>query len=433
MLNRGNIIYSLNIQEYATPIEKTENNLVSKSVFKDNRDNFAGSITFSDKNMADDNHKSRTNTHNGVHDSAHNSVHNSVHNGSKSKLPGKSQNTDSPDNHNIPNVKISFFEINNGDTDIKFNDGAAGSFKISDIIRYILKDCIDNIGTDDEIFLHIKKLFFRYDGDNIIFKPYANSPITGNLEVLLKIARSIKIYEKAKLNDILVEVNVNGGGNKKSKCESKIKYFNYVFNGHILETINSIIQMISNDNTKIDLLYKLQRYSTNIMNKINQYIHHELMALSNKENNLDDIMAKLTESKKNLHDKINITERELLIQNQKLDSYVDKIDTYNKYISNQQNKITENTNAANIVDIVDIVEVPANPKAQELLILEGGNLSQSIENKLSEKLSEKLGKTVASLFDDNENDNGFEEIYGDVTNMSIMNDLSDENSIHKML
>ena len=92
--------------------------------------------------------------------------------------------------NDIPDVQIVFTELEKGDTNIQFGDDKKRQFKISDILKYVLKDQMIDINTNDETFFHIKKIFFNYDKKGIIFRSYDNSPITGNLEILLNIAKN---------------------------------------------------------------------------------------------------------------------------------------------------------------------------------------------------------------------------------------------------
>lgn len=418
MLNRGSIVYSLNKgnSDYMfSEKNKDTGNLVLNDargitpIVKDTNvrgisQSFAEPIKFSEKDSLDSDRP-------------------------KNNIERMTENPNHKNINNVQDIRISFTDLENADTIIEFGSGGVRQFKISDVLRYVSKDCVTNIHTDEETFFHIKKLFFSYNKDHIIFRSYEKSPITGNLEILLKISQKIKIYEKNKLNDILDKTN------DRIKCESKIKYFNYALNNHILKIISNVMQVVHKDNQYIDIVCKLQNYAVNIMNKINQYIYQELDLLSKKDIFVDNLMEKIIDSKKNLQSKLESLEREINIQNGKLDAYTEKLNIYDNNMKNsidQSLVLRGGTTESASVNINN--NSPAN-KSVELRdntasSFSGASLSQSIEN----KLNEKLGKTIDDLFNGND-DNGFDEETHIATNNAMIDILSDDdtNSIYRML
>lgn len=349
---------------------------------------------------------------------------------SDKKSPKSNETSDNGNNKNTPDIErkddtsdiqISFIEDGEHDTNIKIGNNGTNQLRISEILMYVAKDYMSDICTEDTSFYHIKMMFFSCDKDNIVFRSYEKSPITGNLEVLLKISQKIKVYEKNKLEDVLKK------SKNREKCEARIKYFNYALNSHILKVINNIMQLIHGDRRQTDLAHKLQNYAVNMMNKINQYIYHELEIVSKKNDTIENMIDRIAESKRNMQNGIDSLERELNVQNTKLDTYIEKLSRCEFDIGA---KIDNNLILKGGSLKSNITHKTPEPQDNTSLSFSGSNLSQSIES----KLNEKLGKKIDDLFTGND-ENGFDEETHEGDGVSMVDTLSDEdtNFIYRML
>jgi hypothetical protein len=210
-------------------------------------------------------------------------------------------------------------------------DKLLGVFGIAHIIKYITskisKDFLKTIEYESSIEI-IEKFFCKFDStDNIVLIGYLDSPLMGNIEIMMKIYSEINKFDQTILQNHIEKLESQIIKNNIVKA---IRNLEYLILNHSLKLIVNISDAIKNDNSKNELKITLVKYSIFIINKINYIIC----------------------------DNINDTKTDILVLGAELDQM-------KKIKSNSENKIKKMGNMINeqnlqikkIIDYIDIEDV----------------------------------------------------------------------------
>ncbi len=197
---------------------------------------------------------------------------------------------------------------------IKDNDNVLGHFTIGQIFKFINYD-VEGYLLDVDLGVSvdlIKKYLLTVDNDNINIVSHLESPITGNIELLVKLYKDIQSYED-KLNIEYEHLCEN------TKKLVKLKNRNFVYN--ILTHIIRLFATYTSTNKKISEETKnmIMAYSIGAVYKVNNMIKEDLdsnlmqiMSLSGDFNNLKQVRENMTQ--------------QILRLNKSIDSQSEKID-----------------------------------------------------------------------------------------------------------
>lgn len=280
------------------------------------------------------------------------------------------------ENQNI-NINITNRDINSTKILIKYsskdhrfaiynNDIILGSFIISQIIKYITnkisKEFLRNMEYESSVDL-IEKYICKYDiNDHIILISYLDSPLMGNIEIIMKIYSELNHFEN---NLLLGEFEKYDISDKiKNIIIQKIKDFTYSILNHSLKIIVNISDTIKNDETKKDLKNSLIKYSIFFINKINYLIYDSIGQKINEDKLLEIELEQLKKIKQDTNQKIKNMEIMINKQNEKIDRIIeymkiedlgeiDEIDEIDEDIINSENNNIEIKQINNINELVN--------------------------------------------------------------------------------
>lgn len=210
------------------------------------------------------------------------------------------------------------------------NETLIGSFTIQDIIKYITSNIskiflkqVDYESTKDVI----KKYLCEINEMNVItLKNHLESPIMGNLEIIMKIYNDINKFDIERMQK---EIELIDCENSK-KIIKVINNLKYLILNHALKLIVNISNAIKNDETKNQLKKSLIKYSIFISNKINHLIYDEINEVIKNNNNLELQLDKMMKIKEINENKIKNFESVVEHQNVLIKKILDYIDMENK-------------------------------------------------------------------------------------------------------
>jgi hypothetical protein len=229
-----------------------------------------------------------------------------------------------------------------------------GVFGIINIIKYITSDLSKTFlsTVEYESFIEIiKKYLFKIDNsiNNISVIGHLESPLTGNIEIMMKIYQDLTKFNQ---NILPNELNSTENTEIKNKIIRRIRNFEYVILNHSLKLIVNISNAIKNDTTKKELKNSLIKYSVFITNKINHIICENFNDTKNDVTVLNIELTQLKKIKNNIETKINKIEEKINIQDNKINKIIDYIDIDNMdEIINEYEKIDKNKNDDENFDI----------------------------------------------------------------------------------
>ncbi len=262
----------------------------------------------------------------------------------------KTQN--SIDNNNIINKQNLnqddiFFEYNELTHIFSFYDISnklIGSFNLAQILKYIGSNINENFyintNSSEEI---IKKMLFELFIDpitkniNIQLKSYNESPILGNIELLIKINNIFLEYSTKNINNDILLFNSD---KEKTLYNSCINQLICILINHTLH----IISLIINDIIDINLKNKLINYSNKLISKLGFYINKTHTNYNTEFKLLDSKLNKLLSLKENISNKIINLEQKINKQNDLIFSIIQK---NNSYVKNNWNNKYKNYNKFN--------------------------------------------------------------------------------------
>lgn len=199
------------------------------------------------------------------------------------------------------------------------------------IIKYITslisKDFLNTIEYESSIDL-IEKYFCKFDNNgNIFIIGYLESPITSNVEIMMKFYSEINEFKKSSLHNSIEEIKSQI---IKNKIEKSIRNLEYLILNHSLKLIVHISNAIKNNNSKNDLKLTLIKYSIFITHKINNIIYTNITETKTDIMILNVEYEQLKNIRSNIDYKIKKIEDIVSNQNLQINKIIDYIDLENE-------------------------------------------------------------------------------------------------------
>ena len=270
-------------------------------------------------------------------------------------------------NINIANHNIDYgLLVNFNSQEYKFtiydkNKQLLGSVNATDIIKYITVSIAPNFlrAYDYSSSINtIEKFFLKKDTqDQPILLNHFESPIMGNIEMVLNLYGILNHFKVTKLNE-------EQGKSKESsetfiEIKNKINDMIYLVLNHALKLIVNIADVVKNDTSKTKLRSELVIYGIYITNKINIYIKESINIKVYECKNLGKKIKEFEKYKTETEKKLNTFEETLKTQNEQItkildyinikDSDIDKVLTIIKNDEHPK-ELSNNINVENIVN-----------------------------------------------------------------------------------
>ena len=229
--------------------------------------------------------------------------------------------------HNKDKLTYSFY---------KYNDktNLIGSFSINNLVNFLSEN--KNIIDDNLSYDIIKKYVFNIVDNNIILVSHLDSPITGNIEMLLKIHSDLTNY--LNINKDIIDPN------------NRIKKFIFI----ILNTILKLSSYVSNhlgDNDTQDLKYKLLRYSVGTVYKIANIINEDINAKLVNYKDIQTNIQRFIEIKETLFSRIDDIQQTIEKQNITIQEILNK-KSETEQTNNSSDYIINNINDSSISKMI---------------------------------------------------------------------------------
>lgn len=207
------------------------------------------------------------------------------------------------------------------------NNNLIGIFSIIGIVKYITTDISKNFlkyTEYEQTIDFIEKNFCKLNSNGeITLVSYLESPIMGNIEIMMKIyAELIKIEG----NIIQYEINKIENNDEKKNITNRIKELFYLILNHSLKLIVNISDAIKKDETKKSLKISLVKYSVYITNKINSIVYEKINDIKNDYKLLELEINQLNKIKSHNDKKIIAFELQINEQNTKIDKIINYIE-----------------------------------------------------------------------------------------------------------
>jgi hypothetical protein len=261
---------------------------------------------------------------------------------------------------------------------IKDNDTTLGHFTIGQIFKFINND-IEGYLLDVDLGISvelIKKYLLNIDNDTITIVSHLESPITGNIELLVKLYKDIQSYED-KLNveyEHLCE-------NTKSLVKIKNKNFVYGILTHIIKlfaTYTSTNKKLS-DETKTMIM----AYSIGAVYKVNSMIKDDLDSNLNKINSLHGDLNNLHKVRENMTQHILKLQNSIESQGEKIDSLIQNLKSQVGGVGGVDSSITDTTttntySTNNTTNTTSIVSDNTNTNTNTNTISQTNNYASTI-------------------------------------------------------
>jgi hypothetical protein len=202
-----------------------------------------------------------------------------------------------------------------------------GIFTIMGIIKYITngisKKFLEMVEYEQNIEF-IEKFFCKVnENGEVLLSGYLDSPIMGNIEVVMKIYTELIKIEN---NLIQYEINKLEDINERKNITNKIKDLFYLILNHSLKLIINISDVIKNDKERELLKYSLVKYSIFITNKINDLMCEKINDCKNEYNLLELEFEQMKKIKNYSEKKLSLFEKKISLQESKIDKIIDYID-----------------------------------------------------------------------------------------------------------
>jgi hypothetical protein len=232
-----------------------------------------------------------------------------------------------------------------------YRNNLLGSFSIKQIIKYLIIN--SGINTNFMINVDIKeendlinrligyvKQNIKDNNSEIVIRSYMDSPLMGNIEILINLNNLLYKYEKHQLDNDLLQVEQL---TDRTKIKNIIKRFIYMLLQHTLKIICLISDQIKGDSSKKDLALNLMKQSMNINYRISLYIKHFLENNIENINNLNENFNKLKHIRRTLINKldnIKIGKEQYGGNYSSTNEYTSQIPT-NSHNSNSENSLNQ--------------------------------------------------------------------------------------------
>lgn len=197
---------------------------------------------------------------------------------------------------------------------IKDNDNVLGHFTVGQIFKFINSD-IEGYLLDVDLGISvelIKRYLLNVENDTVTLVSHLNSPITGSIELLVKLYKDIQSFEE-KLN---IEYE-NLSENTKNLVKLKNKNFIYGILVHIIK----LFATYTSTNKKLPEETKtmISSYSIGATYKINSMIKEDIDSNLNKIISLNNDLQNLKQIRENMMVQMIKLSKSLVSQNDKID------------------------------------------------------------------------------------------------------------------
>lgn len=245
-----------------------------------------------------------------------------------------------------------------------------GSFSIDQLIKYIgsqqlkeFNDATTDIGFSESI---IKKFIGDVsvdpDTDKIIInlKSPLESPLMGNINILININNKIFFYENNKLDNDLGKIN---DPTDRKKIKRIIKQFIYALLTHTLKVISTISNEIK-DKNKPELKNNLLKYSVGITYRLSAFVKDHIDSQMMTVDKLNNNLEKLIKIRQSIDDKLkkyntsstsstsSVSSEEKKFKNNKVNiSSINISEFFKQKSSEKNNSFDESENESNVESI----------------------------------------------------------------------------------
>lgn len=197
---------------------------------------------------------------------------------------------------------------------IKDNDNVLGHFTVGQIFKFINSD-IEGYLLDVDLGISvelIKRYLLNVENDTVTLVSHLNSPITGSIELLVKLYKDIQSFEE-KLN---IEYE-NLSENTKNLVKLKNKNFIYGILIHIIK----LFATYTSTNKKLPEETKtmISSYSIGATYKINSMIKEDIDSNLNKIISLNNDLQNLKQIRENMMIQMIRLSKSIVSQNDKID------------------------------------------------------------------------------------------------------------------
>jgi hypothetical protein len=198
------------------------------------------------------------------------------------------------------------------------NKRLLGYFTGKQLIKYITQHIsstfLNNIEMGTSSYV-ISSFVLNITPENeILIVNHVNSPLTGNIDIMMKIYTMIELF-KQNINQELTQIE------NSFTILNLIEQLEIIILKHSLKLISTISEIIKLDHSKQDLKIMLIKYSVMITNKLNGFLNEKLTKKINEHITLKTELQNIEKTHVKLEERINVIEEVILKQN----SYITKI------------------------------------------------------------------------------------------------------------
>jgi hypothetical protein len=227
---------------------------------------------------------------------------------------------------------------------IKDNDNVLGHFTVGQIFKFINSD-IEGYLLDVDLGISvelIKRYLLNVDNLNVSLVSHLNSPITGSIELLVKLYKDIQSFEE-KLN---IEYE-NLSENTKNLVKLKNKNFIYGILIHIIK----LFATYTTTNKKLSEETKnmITSYSIGATYKINSMIKDDLDSNLNKIISLNNDLQNLKQIRENMTIQMIKLSKSVVLQNDKIDLLIMNLNSQNGGANDSSITNTSSINSSSII------------------------------------------------------------------------------------
>jgi hypothetical protein len=242
----------------------------------------------------------------------------------------KTENKDKP----IQNQTINVVNITKNDSNslvvehdkdlhkfiLRDNSNVLGHFTVGQIFKYINSDIegyLINVDLGISVDL-INNYLFKLENDTINFISHLSSPITGNIELLVKLYKDIQSFEP----ELQVEYEHL---NEITKNIVRLRNKNFIYN--VLTHIIKLFATYTSTNKKLsdDTRNMIMSYSIGAVYRLNTMVKEDLDYNLQKIQTLHDDLKNLKLVRGNMTQQLTKLENNVNMQNNKIDSLIENI------------------------------------------------------------------------------------------------------------
>jgi hypothetical protein len=200
------------------------------------------------------------------------------------------------------------------------NSNVLGHFTVGQIFKYINSDIegyLINVDLGISVDL-INNYLFKLENDTINFVSHLSSPITGNIELLVKLYKDIQSFEP----ELQVEYEHL---NEITKNIVRLRNKNFIYN--VLTHIIKLFATYTSTNKKLsdDTRNMIMSYSIGAVYRLNTMIKEDLDYNLQKIHTLHDDLKNLKLVRNNMTQQLSKLENNVNMQNNKIDALIENI------------------------------------------------------------------------------------------------------------